>query len=40
MIAEDTWLEDTVIEKQELLTKNHGKETIHIGEPLSICSIK
>ena len=41
MVEEDTWLEDTVIEKEELQKQARSQgETIHLGELLSICSIK
>ena len=41
LVAEDTWLENTVVERDELReqAKANG-ETIHLGELMSICSIK
>ena len=41
LVAEDTWLESTVIEKEDLITKARAsKERIHLGDLLTICSIK
>ena len=41
LLAEKTWLEETVIEKADLLQwANHSRKKIHIGDLLLLCSIK
>ena len=40
LVSEQTWLEDTVMEFDDLKSQNQGKDKIHIGELLSLCSIK
>ena len=41
LIEESTWLEESVIEKSDLREKaQNSGETIHLGELLTICSIK
>ena len=41
LLGERTWLEESVIEKEELLSKaRRDQKKIHCGELMSICSIK
>jgi hypothetical protein len=41
LLEADTWLEDTVIEKSELVAKAKAAgETIHLGDLMAICSVK
>jgi len=41
LVDHGTWLEDTVIEKDDLLQRaKQNKEHIHLGDLMSICSIK
>ena len=41
LLEESTWLQDTVIERDELIQKARSEgRRIHLGELMSICSIK
>ncbi len=41
LLEADTWLEDTVIEKSDLVAKAKAAgETIHLGDLMTICSVK
>jgi len=41
LVKAGTWLEDTVVEKTELIERaKRDKDTIHLGELMPICSIK